>query len=676
FRYMLQCEEGDPVYSDVVSVSLNAAEDCYCIPLNTSSSSSYITNIKTEGAGESKLKKSSNISEDGYADYTESDTLKVVAGDEIDLTATYSGGTSYVESWIDWDKDGSFEEEGDHVISSGSYVSSPYSESFEIPQNITEELTTRLRIRVQSLGGSPNSCDESGYGETEDYTIKIIPLEDCEGTPDAGEVMDDFSICAGEAFNIETEGASVAANNLTRVWQSSPAGENDWTDLSESNQGTNITIEEGIEEETDFRYMLQCGEDDPVYSDIIEVDLNPANECYCTPENNSSSTYYIENVSTEGALQDIDNSTDFADNGYGDYTDSHVIVAYPGQEFDFSITSSSSSMYYNIWIYLNQNGNFEDEGEHIASSDAYIAPPFTGTFEVPEDMEEGSYRIRIRSNWLGGSLDPCEDNGDGETEEYMLQVIYPDCFPPIGIEINYITDISAQVSWEANDESEWTVFYGEEGFDTETEGESITVDAPVAELTDLEEDTTYQVYVQTVCEDENSVMIGPDTFTTNITPPENTRLCDAIALEPNTGCIDGPYTNVAAFEESNEPTGSCLNDFHGTNSVWFTFEAPANGLATISTDFNSTDFLTEIVAFEAPTDCEDMTTLGEEVGCAEASENNVGTLELEGLNPGETYYVKVAGFNNTDGEFCIDVEMDESPVCPDPSDITIGEIGP
>src|SRR5699024_6637389 len=56
--------------------------------------------------------------------------------------------------------------------------------------------------------------------------------------------------------------------------------------------------------------------------------------------------------------------------------------------------------------------------------------------------------------------------------------------------------------------------------------------------------------------------------------------------------------------------------------------------------------------------------------------NNVGTLELEGLNPGETYYVKVAGFNNTDGEFCIDVEMDESPVCPDPSDITIGEIGP
>src|SRR5699024_4807944 len=131
-----------------------------------------------------------------------------------------------------------------------------------------------------------------------------------------------------------------------------------------------------------------------------------------------------------------------------------------------------------------------------------------------------------------------------------------------------------------------------------------------------------EVYVQTLCDGEDSIIIGPNSFTTNITPPENTRLCDAIALEANDGCADGPYTNVAAFEESNEPTGSCLNDFHGTNSVWFTFVAPANGLATISTDFNSTDFLTEIVAFEAPEDCEDMNTLGEEVGCANASDDD------------------------------------------------------
>src|SRR5699024_6387527 len=231
--------------------------------------------------------------------------------------------------------------------------------------------------------------------------------------------------------------------------------------------------------------------------------------------------------------------------------------------------------------------------------------------------------------------------------------------------------------WDANDETHWMVYYGEEGFDPETEGESIEVtDEPTVNLTDLEDETTYQVYVKTICgDDEESILIGPISFTTNITPPENTRICDAIALDPNTGCIGGPYTNTGAFEEYLEPTGSCLNDFHGTNSVWFTFEAPANGLATISTDFNSTDFLTEIVVFEAPTDCEDMTTLGEEVGCASASEETIGNLELEGLTPGDTYYVKIAGFNNTDGEFCIEVELEETPPCPDPSNISVDEIG-
>src|SRR5699024_2172251 len=53
----------------------------------------------------------------------------------------------------------------------------------------------------------------------------------------------------------------------------------------------------------------------------------------------------------------------------------------------------------------------------------------------------------------------------------------------------------------------------------------------------------------------------------------------------------------------------------------------------------------------------------------------IGNLELEGLTPGDTYYVKIAGFNNTDGEFCIEVELEETPPCPDPSNISVDEIG-
>src|SRR5690625_3659408 len=330
-------------------------------------------------------------------------------------------------------------------------------------------------------------------------------------------------------------------------------------------------------------------------------------------------------------------------------------------------------MYYGIWIDLDQNGNFDGPLEKIDGSGSYISAPFTGSFEVPADMEEGSYRLRVRDNWLGGQIGACEDNNNGETEDYTLVVIYPDCFPPVNIEINYITDVSAQVTWDANDEDSWELTYGEEGFDPEEEGTTIEVeDTPLADLTGLDDDTTYQVYIKTICDEEESLLIGPRTFTTNITPPVNTRLCDAIPLTPNSGCIGGPYANIAAFEEAGEPIGSCHNDYRGENTVWFTFVASGTGEAVITTNFNSTEILTEIVVFEAPTDCEDASTLGEEVGCATASDE--GTLELEELTPGDTYYVKVGGFNNQEGEFCVEVQLEEVPVCFAPTEIEIGEI--
>src|SRR5699024_1668541 len=193
-RYKVVCNDGDPDYSDIIEVTLKPATECYCTPLNTSSTTSYITKVETQGASGTDLNKSSQFSEDGYADYTETDTLVVFPGDEIDLTTTYQGGTSYVEVWIDWEKTGNFDGNDDHVISSGSYVSSPYTGSFEIPEDITEGLITRLRVRAQYLGGSPGPCTESGYGETEDYTIEIIPLEDCEGPVSAGTIADDIEI--------------------------------------------------------------------------------------------------------------------------------------------------------------------------------------------------------------------------------------------------------------------------------------------------------------------------------------------------------------------------------------------------------------------------------------------------------------------------------------------------
>src|SRR5699024_5719721 len=85
-----------------------------------------------------------------------------------------------------------------------------------------------------------------------------------------------------------------------------------------------------------------------------------------------------------------------------------------------------------------------------------------------------------------------------------------------------ITDSTAFVIWEPGMDPEeangWEVVYGPEGFDVDgDEGTSIIVDeAPFVELEDLDADTAYDVYVRTICdEDENSDWTGPANFTTD-----------------------------------------------------------------------------------------------------------------------------------------------------------------
>src|SRR5699024_9323403 len=82
------------------------------------------------------------------------------------------------------------------------------------------------------------------------------------------------------------------------------------------------------------------------------------------------------------------------------------------------------------------------------------------------------------------------------------------------IEISEIDDHSAKISWtENNDADEWIVWYGEQPFTPDDNSDSETVDGtPEVTLTNLDPGTTYEVYVQPVCNED--LMVGPESFTT------------------------------------------------------------------------------------------------------------------------------------------------------------------
>ncbi len=252
------------------------------------------------------------------------------------------------------------------------------------------------------------------------------------------------------------------------------------------------------------------------------------------------------------------------------------------------------------------------------------------------------------------------------------------CPAPTDITFDNITVTTADVSWTPGDrEIEWEIVYGESGFDPTTGGITVIDDDGLLgeTLLNLNADTAYDVYVRAICGvNDESDLSEVGSFTTLIAPPVNDNVCDAIRLIVDEVCTGNTYTNIAATTERDEPEGSCFLQLP-TNTVWFTFEAPVSGNVTVTTNITPSDLVdSQMAVYEAPSDCNDLTTMGIEIGCNDDVDfgNNqlLSTVALTDLLEGETYYVQINGKAGDEGNFCIEVR-DDGIACPAPTDITV-----
>src|SRR5690625_2483462 len=449
YRYKMHCEFSDEtVYSESVEVSLSPENECYCAPEGTNSDR-YIDDFVTSNGQENISNLESGFSAGGYGEFMD---LRVsqVAGHEVSFEADVKGGTAGFRIWVDWDQDGVFDQVEEVAYTSSGYSGSP-SGSFTIPEN-AEPGETRMRIASHYLNssGDINPC-ETGftYGEFEDYTFEVIPLEDCTGTPNAGIAMDDFSICDEIAFELSVEEPSEMANGLERVWQSSVVGEDDWTDIEEATVPTYF-VEDGITEDMEYRFKVHCEfSDETDYSEVIAVSLKPATECYCIPTGSSDNGDEIVNFTLENL--DNDSTQDDGDDGYSDLTHLPPAELIPGLDYVAELTSGSGTGNHGaaIWIDYNQNGEF-DQDEMVTYLDNEI--PRNETVEFPAftvNAAPGIYTLRVQYHYNknGEELDPCETTSSfSETEDLLIEVVVVDCFPHHNILIVYINDISAALS--------------------------------------------------------------------------------------------------------------------------------------------------------------------------------------------------------------------------------------
>lgn len=177
-----------------------------------------------------------------YTDFTNlSTTLSKDTNYSISITPQYNLTTSYnlgYSVWIDYNRDGDFEDAGEQVFSTGPVSgSAAKSGNFTVPSNIA---TGSVRMRVAlKYNAVPTSCETFTYGEVEDYTIYLFngllysnatwtPNEPSDLTSSEDVMLLDgtfntssdisvnnVTVVSGSTFNVSKENAVTVNGNIT-----------------------------------------------------------------------------------------------------------------------------------------------------------------------------------------------------------------------------------------------------------------------------------------------------------------------------------------------------------------------------------------------------------------------------------------------------------------------------
>ena len=424
YKCIVTCTTGPSTgTSTPVLVGQNPVSACYCTPATTGGTTYYISNFLTTG-GASNINNTSVGSATGYQNFYSTVGMSALQNSTVNFTMTLGGGSTYGKAiWVDWNQDGAFSA-GEQVASSTAYVASPITGSFTVPITATSG-TTRMRILTSFTPSNPSDpCTNSGSGEYEDYAFTVIPLVPCSGTPAPGNTIANTSLaCANVGFTLSLQNFT-NGSGVTYQWQSSPDGIA-WSNVSGATSSTYTTSQTVT---TYYQCAVTCSASSTTISNPLMIGMDVVSNCYCA-NTGGTSTYYISNFTTTVGTTNINNTSGFSTNGYGNYL-AMSASQMQGQTINFSITGAGSTYGFGIWVDWNQNGSFADAGEQMYNSGAYLAST-TGSFTVPITALPGNTRMRVVENYLSATPTACTGTAYTECEDYTFTVIaLPNCSGP------------------------------------------------------------------------------------------------------------------------------------------------------------------------------------------------------------------------------------------------------
>ncbi len=139
----------------------------YCASNGNDVSDEYIQRVQL-----GSIDNSTGATSGGYADYTSLSTT-LGATNSITITPAWTGSpfSEGYAVWIDFNRDGDFNDPEEQVLSQSPTQSTSINGSFSIPTGASTG-ATRMRVSMK-YNGIPTTCESFSYGEVEDYSVTI-----------------------------------------------------------------------------------------------------------------------------------------------------------------------------------------------------------------------------------------------------------------------------------------------------------------------------------------------------------------------------------------------------------------------------------------------------------------------------------------------------------------------
>jgi hypothetical protein len=425
----------------------------------------------------------------GYTDYSATVTAPTVyfgelipfsvTTDECDAAPYYSSGLSI---YLDYNRDGDFDDAGEQAYTSNSTTISPNSQTgnIQIPANATQGLT-KMRVVISENNFSPGSCGNIGYGEVEDYAVMILkpvstlPTGYCYADAPYNGDEQIFSVSFGSMNNVQSENCATSYTDYSAsiapptvhlnetvpfsvftdecdgyfyypsglsifIDYNRDGNFDEITEMAYTSNGTTVspntrsgnvvipsTATPGL---TKMRVVVSESRPSPGacgnmgYGEVedyaLMIDATPAPSILEDEQIFAVSFGTMNNTQTENCSSN-----------YTDYSASILApVVSVGESVSFSVLTDEcdAGPYFasgmSVYIDYNRDGDFDDANEKAYTTSETTMSPNTrsGNIVIPVDAAEGLTKMRIVVAENVASPSSCLNLGYGEVEDYSIMI--------------------------------------------------------------------------------------------------------------------------------------------------------------------------------------------------------------------------------------------------------------